>query len=664
MLMAFALVFSACTNVNDPDPDPKPGEKVTIYSENFGTDLTGTAPATGWPLITNYTLFQKDGKGAAAVTYASEGGTVSIRGNQPSSAYTGASGTNNAMIAAGGGSLVIKNIATCGAKKLALSFGSIVVSDTLTIQYRVSGTTVWNPVVYKKDKSGWGLVENVEIVLPTGTNTINLKFTAAKTQYGTRVDDISISTEDAITAAVVDNDGSNPTGGDGLSLCGDTTTPLTTLIEDFDDVINNADVALTGWRVVMQTGDRNWQGKVFTSGASTETYAQATAHNGASANYESWLITPPLNIDAAASKKLSFKTAKAYWMPTSSLKVYVLKCDGDKTTQTELTTAYIAKESDTDHAFVSSGNIDLSAFTGKIYIGFKYVALGGPSNSTTFKVDDVWFNNSATSVAFGTQPITSTYVAKPYEYAISTTVMNGTGLTIITANGLPTWATLTDNGNGTAKISGTPTAVGSHEITLKASNNGVTATQTFTLSVTVAPVTGDNLLKNGSFETWADGKPTDWTLLSSTVTGTVNTAEKVIFSAGTTSFKLDASAASGTVNWSQAVNIVGGKKYKLSMSYYILSGDGTDARIWSNFKKGDAFYTDAELTAVNLFSAFKGPGNENASGTSYLPDEKGAWKNYTTDFTAPADVTGFDFQFRTYKGAIVYWDNFSLVEVQ
>ena len=54
MLMAFALVFTACTNVNDPDPDPKPGEKVTIYSENFGTDLTGTVPASGWPTVANY----------------------------------------------------------------------------------------------------------------------------------------------------------------------------------------------------------------------------------------------------------------------------------------------------------------------------------------------------------------------------------------------------------------------------------------------------------------------------------------------------------------------------------------------------------------------------------------------------------------------------------
>ncbi len=99
------------------------------------------------------------------------------------------------------------------------------------------------------------------------------------------------------------------------------------------------------------------------------------------------------------------------------------------------------------------------------------------------------------------------------------------------------------------------------------------------------------------------------------------------------------------------------------MSYYILSGDGTDARIWSNFKKGDTFFVEADLIATNLYSVLRGPGNTNSSGSAYFPDEKGAWKTYSITFTAPSDATAFDFQFRTYKTATVYWDNFSLVNV-
>ncbi len=58
-----------------------------------------------------------------------------------------------------------------------------------------------------------------------------------------------------------------------------------------------------------------------------------------------------------------------------------------------------------------------------------------------------------------------------------------------TSGSLPSGVTLTNNGNGTATIAGTPSASGAFTITITASN-GVppSATQTFTLKVTAAPV--------------------------------------------------------------------------------------------------------------------------------------------------------------------------------
>jgi hypothetical protein len=52
---------------------------------------------------------------------------------------------------------------------------------------------------------------------------------------------------------------------------------------------------------------------------------------------------------------------------------------------------------------------------------------------------------------------------------------------------LPTGVRFADNGDGTATISGTPTAGGIFPLTLAASNNSGTATQAFTLTVTRAP---------------------------------------------------------------------------------------------------------------------------------------------------------------------------------
>ncbi len=171
-----------------------------------------------------------------------------------------------------------------------------------------------------------------------------------------------------------------------------------------------------------------------------------------------------------------------------------------------------------------------------------------------------------------------------------------------------------------------------------------------------------NILENPGFETWTDGKPAPWYVVSATVTGSVVSQDASNFNEGANSFKVDAKGASGAVNWAQVVTVTPGKTYTLSMSYYIAEGDGTDARIWCNFKSATSFFTEAELVATGLFSKLRGPGNENSSGSAYFPDEKGAWKTYTIEFTVPSNAASFDFQFRTYKTAVVYWDKMSLME--
>jgi len=207
--------------VIDPDNGtvnpPIPGDG-TVFNETFGNPVQN---GTQWPLIADYAgNFVTTGAGAAQVTYASEGGAVSVRSNSASS-FPGASGAGNAMMAAAGASLIINDIATCGATNLNLSFGSNETNATLSVAYKINGTSTWVPVPYTKTTATWGLVENLTISLPSGTNTIKLKFTAATTQYGTRIDDINISTNDAIGAPVIDPDNGGtvnpptPGGGDG-----------------------------------------------------------------------------------------------------------------------------------------------------------------------------------------------------------------------------------------------------------------------------------------------------------------------------------------------------------------------------------------------------------------------------------------------------------------
>ncbi|MCL1867379.1 MAG: hypothetical protein FWF72_00285, partial [Paludibacter sp.] len=179
MFGAIVLLFNRCTNTDDLI---KPGDgnqpivvETNIYGEDFGT--TAVQTGTAWPAVAAYDGYSKLGIGAGAVTYSAEGGAVTVRANSNSSGYSGASGSCNAMMAASGGALVINDIATCGATNLKLSFGSNETNDVIAVSYKINGTTNWVAIPYTKTNSAWGLVENLSITLPTGANTIKLKFT-------------------------------------------------------------------------------------------------------------------------------------------------------------------------------------------------------------------------------------------------------------------------------------------------------------------------------------------------------------------------------------------------------------------------------------------------------------------------------------------------------
>ncbi len=75
-----------------------------------------------------------------------------------------------------------------------------------------------------------------------------------------------------------------------------------------------------------------------------------------------------------------------------------------------------------------------------------------------------------------------------YTYNITATDIDAGDLLTITAPTLPAWLTITDNGNGTATLSGTPTNsnVGSNAVILNVSDGTNSVAQTFTIIVTNA----------------------------------------------------------------------------------------------------------------------------------------------------------------------------------
>ncbi len=175
-----------------------------------------------------------------------------------------------------------------------------------------------------------------------------------------------------------------------------------------------------------------------------------------------------------------------------------------------------------------------------------------------------------------------------------------------------------------------------------------------------------NLVVNPSFETWTDGStPDSWTIPANTshVGSLTWSKETTITKDGTAALKLVVGTTQNP-GIQQIIPITAGKTYTVSASYYVVSGDGTDVRIWSSFKNATGFYTTANWTTAVAADAqiqkiLQGSGTDMAA---YFTVANGTWGTYTADFVAPADATDFIFEVRVYKSSTSIWDKMSLVE--
>ncbi len=162
---------------------------------------------------------------------------------------------------------------------------------------------------------------------------------------------------------------------------------------DFEDGLDYDPVALNGWSQTADGGvaDRNFVYRSFGGNR----YAQITAYSSTGVledKVDMWLVSPVLNLNEVyVAKNLRFSTANAY--PNgATLTVYIL--DNADPTQAslkeELADVKIAGSSDNNYAFVKSGVIDLSAYSGNVYVAFRYLA--EPGQTTTYQVDNFEFD--------------------------------------------------------------------------------------------------------------------------------------------------------------------------------------------------------------------------------------------------------------------------------
>lgn len=163
---------------------------------------------------------------------------------------------------------------------------------------------------------------------------------------------------------------------------------FTELYENFEGGSIPAD-----WKNIQVKGDKAWY---TPSPFDNNTYAAMTGYKG-TAPFDSWLITPALNIKKAQDKILSFRTqVNGYGSTTSHLEVYVMSSDDPTTaTKTKLNPVIAVAPASGYSSWAQSGNLDLSSFDGTYFIGFRYEATQD-ANYATWCVDDVRFGKGGT----------------------------------------------------------------------------------------------------------------------------------------------------------------------------------------------------------------------------------------------------------------------------
>ncbi|WP_412987051.1 DUF5689 domain-containing protein [Pontimicrobium sp. IMCC45349] len=179
---------------------------------------------------------------------------------------------------------------------------------------------------------------------------------------------------------------------DDISFDGNRCDPV--FEETFSSATDNTDLNVEGWLNYAEDGSELWTEQVYSGNG----YAEFSAYQSGDSNNVGWLISPAIDMDAQDGEMLNFQTEYAY--PDAGhdpLEVFV-STDFNGTTDgvasatwIALTDAVIAHPDVTDDWFtwIDSGAIDLSSYTGNLYIAFKYTGSDTSNQNGTIHVDNV-----------------------------------------------------------------------------------------------------------------------------------------------------------------------------------------------------------------------------------------------------------------------------------
>jgi hypothetical protein len=162
--------------------------------------------------------------------------------------------------------------------------------------------------------------------------------------------------------------------------------------QDFQTVVDKTNLSLPGWANIVQSGTIFWKGTVYSGNG----YAEFNTTGAKVLSNIAWLISPKIDMDTHTNEILTFRTAQHHLdvdSPLNALEVFVSNnFDGLNVTKATWIplNVILPKQATPWYQFVGSGGVDLSSYTGKINIAFRYTGSGrNLALDGAFQVDDV-----------------------------------------------------------------------------------------------------------------------------------------------------------------------------------------------------------------------------------------------------------------------------------
>jgi hypothetical protein len=183
---------------------------------------------------------------------------------------------------------------------------------------------------------------------------------------------------------------------DDVQMGDERCTPLalsdfSTLVLSQDFEATSGEIRIPNWTNYSEAGSKKWRS--YTDVNTLSRAANIGSYRSGDDRTISWLITEGINLDATSEEYLSFETSTSF-ADGSTLEVLISEnWDGIAATITSANwislPARIASNKDDYNSFKNSTFINLSNYSGRVYIAFKYSGNGNDNFDGTYELDNI-----------------------------------------------------------------------------------------------------------------------------------------------------------------------------------------------------------------------------------------------------------------------------------